>query len=229
MLVCFKTDYNNHLNPSSFNMTSENAHNNNPYKCTRKLRPVRRVKHEEQGSSTPSDAVHMTNGFGNHDNTLTDPKLASEVESTVSNHQNHNKSNLNSKPAMPSIDLAKSEQERVHDYTRHLLNRNFQLEKNDSASEFVRAIISAVDDMNDHTTHRKLHPKHEEKYTALRSTQNTSLQIRPKGKRILIKSILILVRIKMSPMHVITMKQLMMYKIIIITMINIQVIITIAL
>uniref|UniRef100_A0A8D8UY51 Uncharacterized protein n=1 Tax=Cacopsylla melanoneura TaxID=428564 RepID=A0A8D8UY51_9HEMI len=163
MLVCFKTDYNNHLNPSSFNMTSENAHNNNPYKCTRKLRPVRRVKHEEQGSSTPSDAVHMTNGFGNHDNTLTDPKLASEVESTVSNHQNHNKSNLNSKPAMPSIDLAKSEQERVHDYTRHLLNRNFQLEKNDSASEFVRAIISAVDDMNDHTTHRKLHPKHEEK------------------------------------------------------------------
>ncbi|KAL1464511.1 hypothetical protein WDU94_004150 [Cyamophila willieti] len=168
MLVCFKTDYNQHLNPSALNMTSENAHNNNPYKCTRKLRPVRRVKHEnhslDQGSFNPSDVVHMTNGFGNHENILTDPKLASELELKVSNHQNHNKNNLNPKPVLPSIDLAKSEQERARDYTRHLLNRNFQLEKNDSASEFVRAIISAVDDMNDHTIgHRKVHPKHEEK------------------------------------------------------------------
>lgn len=164
MLVCMKSDYNNQSN--SINMTSQTVDNVevHPHKSTRRVRPLRKHKHEnrwqlDQGSSTTNENGHLTNGFEKHEND--------------SEHLNHpHKEDLkplkvykqNSESLNSSDKVVKSEKDRALDYSRHLLNRNFHIEKNDSASEFVKAIISAVDDMNDHNiSHKKLLPKHEEK------------------------------------------------------------------
>lgn len=167
MLVCLKSDNNSYYhNNSSVNMTSENINDINPYKTTRRTRPLRRTKHEaqhlEQGASSQHEINHLTNGFEKHGYTSNQEVQPKPLKS----HQQIEHSN--SKPAS-EVNAKANDVDRAREYTRHLLNRNFQLEKNDSASEFVRAIISAVDDMNDHNISLcKIHSKHEEKVHAPR-------------------------------------------------------------
>ncbi|KAI5748616.1 hypothetical protein M8J76_000617 [Diaphorina citri] len=147
-------------------MTSENV-DVNPHKSTRRIRPLRKVKHDnhypEQGTSSHNENIHLTNGFEKHNSRNT--KLVNENENCVDSEVLKNqKQNLTHLENTGNVKPNKTEKDRALDYSRHLLNRNFQLEKNDSASEFVKAIISAVDDMNDHNiAQRKTHPKHEEK------------------------------------------------------------------
>lgn len=140
-----------------------------PHKSTRKIRPPRKHKHEnhcleQQEPASPNENIHLTNGFEQHENDSGHVKHSNDEDSKPLKVHKQSHDSHHSSHNLTDGKLVKSEKERALDYSRHLLNRNFHIEKNDSASEFVRAIISAVDDMNDHNiTHRKVHPKHEEK------------------------------------------------------------------